>query len=331
VTLAFAHYQRKLRTPFVYGSRSLWQREGIVLRRSQPGTEYYSEASPLPGHSTELLAEVLRFLSSPAPLAKNPTGAFSTPFPSLNFGLEALSVQDSFDFSHSKPVAANALVPAGPPEKMRELIQGQAERGFRTFKLKVHPGRAQELLPLLRWCGEKNFVIRLDANQSMEEQELGIFFANLKRQGTSGLEYMEEPTSSWSSPVLRESPLPLAADESAGDGGKILSLLSGPSAPAVFILKPTVLGGGRVTDEYRKKIAAAGKKSVVTTALEAEPGRRALLAYLLSRGTENAAGVCTGFLFAENFLPDLPLYSALPEIGPEERAWLGALNWKEIV
>jgi hypothetical protein len=119
----------------------------------------------------------------------------------------------------------------------------------------------------------------------------------------------------------------LAADECAADPRFWRALL--PSPASVFVLKPTIGGGLASLAEKARMLEEAGKKVVYTSTFEAEPGRRALVAFLLSLASPNVAGIATGFLFEESFMEDRPLWEKIPAISPRELTWLENLPWKK--
>lgn len=325
--ISYARYHRRLKNPFRYGDKSLAEREGLVLRLDAPGGVLYSEASPLPGSSREQLAQIEKLLEIvnaftlyEAVLDDAPVAADLPP--ALRFALEGFAAQGS---PAAGKVESNALVPwAGAEKTKAEILARQAE-GYRTIKLKVFGESVNEQLELMAAIPGLKF--RLDGNRALSEEAVVALFHGLEKIGPERVEYIEEPLPHWRNPLLLRSPVALAADECAADPRFWKALL--PSPASIFVLKPSVAGGLFSLAQKAQALEEAGKKVVYTSTFEAEPGRRALISFLLSLATKNVAGVSTGFLFAESFLADQPIWEKAPAISPAESAWLENLPWKE--
>lgn len=321
VDLSFAPFRRALVQPFQYGNRTLSEREGIALRIESSTGPVFSEASPLPGHSKERVPEILQWLkenrSGLRALAEDIRGC---PL-AMRFALEGLRAQQSPFLS---PVRSNALLPWEDLESSLKRAQELGRRGFRCLKLKLRSGRIKETLSLLSALQGTDFCFRLDGNQALTEADLGELFGDLD---AGRVEYLEEPLPTWNSALLAESPVPLAADESAADPVQWPALMD---KAAVFVLKPSVSGGLFSLANQAKDLQDGGKKVVYGSAMEAEPGRRAILAFLASLRSPATAGLATGFLFRENFLPDAAEITAIPPPSAAELAWLSSLPWETL-
>lgn len=315
--LRYARYHRDLSEGFPYGDKMLFDREGIVLEGTIGGRTFYAEASPLPGHSAESLEDVLAALALPKVEAKKITLP-----PSLRLGLAGLRAQAEAPAKFRRPLLSNALLAWHGVEATRSAYARALKAGYRTFKLKIQPARIEEQLRFLTEIGqeavEQGAQMRLDANASFRPAEASRLFAGLKLLPTNFVEYVEEPLlkSDWDHAALAQSPVALAADESAARD----STWEAEEAPTVAILKPMVRGSLE---------AVPGRRAVYTTTHEAEPGRRALIALLGAANLSETMGLSTGFLFRENFLPDQAQWEGVPPVSPEERAWLDSLEWKE--
>jgi o-succinylbenzoate synthase len=327
VKISYARYSRPLKAPFRYGEKSLMAREGLVLRLDSPGGVLYSEASPLPGSSREELGQIEKLLEIASALALYEAVLDGAPVagdlpPALRFALEGFASQGSPTLSK---VESNALVPWAGAEKTLADIQAKKAAGFRTMKLKLFDESIEEQLELMAAAPGVHF--RLDGNRALSEEAVTRLFAGLEKIGPARVEYIEEPLSHWRNPLLIRSPVALAADECAADPRFWKAIL--PSPASVFVLKPTVAGGLFSLAEKAKTLEEAGKKVVYTSTFEAEPGRRALISFLLSLKSKNMAGVSTGFLFSESFLADQPVWEKKPALSPAESDWLENLPWRE--
>lgn len=324
--LWFAPFSRPLRAPFSYGNRTVGVREGFVLRKSVAGEFLYAEASPLPGHSIDTLAAVEQALrrASAAQLLVNSPDQKDLP-PSLRFALESLEPLRPGKF----PVRANALLPWEGIEKARARLEQIESAGFTHCKVKLSAQNLEFQLSLLEEFPRIRF--RLDANLQLSAETLDRLIRLLGARGLlSQVDYLEEPFCGvWEMSSFRDSPLPLAADESSPGPAQALELLEAANAPSVYIVKPTVAGGLLSLNPFFGKLKAAGKRVVITSALEMEPGRRAILT-LLSQNQSEVSGLATGHLFRENFLVDLPLWSEIPAPSQKEAKFLGSLAWAKV-
>jgi hypothetical protein len=299
--IAYAPYIRAFAQPFAYGNVVATERKGFVVRGEVNGQLFYSEASPLPGHSRESLVDVAAALASLD--VNNPV------LPCVRFALSTLRAQGR---PFHGPLFSNALLPWRGTEETTRLAREFLAAGYPILKLKILEAHLGEQLAFLE--AHPDVMFRLDANGALSEPGMLRLF-----QGIKGLrvDYLEEPRQgNWDSPLLAMAPVSLAADESLDE----INLLRAKFPPKVLVVKPMVTGGA----------LPPGRRLVYTTTLETEPGRRALMAWLGEDGTTEVSGLSTGFLFRENYLPDQPSWHALPPIGAGEQAWLDSLAWSEV-
>lgn len=303
----FAPFERKLREPFRYGQSALVSRRGFLISMGAPGEGLIAEASPLPGHSSDSFEQVETALLR--------GGA---PTPALEFALSCL--ENSVTGPHE--VRSNCLVPFASAASAERALEDFLQRGFTHCKLKLNPENALQVPQLIRSFPRARY--RLDANQSLSPDLLSALLKELEAFGLlSSIDYIEEPYSGFWNERFPHPGVSFAADESAA-----LALLSPHNPPSVLILKPTVQGSLEKLPPLMLALEDRGIRTVLTSALEAEPARRALQRFLSCRPHE-VAGLSTGFLFSESYMPDRP---ALPEVtGPSEaeQAWVRSLRWRE--
>jgi hypothetical protein len=246
------------------------------------------------------------------------------PPPSLRFALEGIAAQASPGKNH---VRSNALLLWENLEDARKKIQVFQEFGYRCCKLKISAENWQERISLLE---EFPIRFRLDANRSLDPRALDQMIKWLsERNLLSRVDYLEEPFPGiWQDSAFHECPLSLAADESAASLELATQALRAKNPPSVFVLKPTVMGGLASLAPFLRLLASLQKRFVFTSALEAEPGRRSLLAFL-SQGQFDTCGLSTGALFQENFLLDCAEWREMPSANAAELRWLGSLSWTQ--
>lgn len=303
----YAPYERKLREPFRYGSREIHSRRGFLLSKAAPAEGVIAEASPLPGHSQDSLEQVEAALTR--------AGA---PSAALEFALSCL--ENSFTGPHE--VRSNCLVPFASIASAERVLEDFLRRGYTHCKLKLNPENALQVPHLIRSFPRARY--RLDANQTLNRDLLSALLKELETAGhLSSIDYIEEPYSGFWNERFPHPGVSYAADESAS-----LALLSPHNPPSVLILKPTVQGSLEKLPPLMRNLEERGIRTVLTSALEAEPARRAIQRFLSCRAHE-VAGLSTGFIFSESYMPDQP---ALPEVpGPTEaeQAWIRSLSWRE--
>jgi len=107
--------------------------------------------------------------------------------------------------------------------------------------------------------------------------------------------------------LCKESPLPIALDEeligvtNADEKKELLKVIQ----PQYIILKPSLLGGYRGSDEW---IGISEKMSIgwwVTSALESNVGLNAIAQYTYTKNNNMPQGLGTGGLFTNNFASPL--------------------------
>ncbi len=191
--------------------------------------------------------------------------------------------------------AANASLGA-LDASIRERALAAFSAGFQVLKIKLGTGDTateQALLVELAAGLPASCRLRLDANGAWDEEDARAWLEVLR-----GLpvECLEEPLRVAAPERLRAfqsaCEFPLAADESL----QSLLVCSGTDWLPVrrAVLKPTVLGGARRTVALAKKLMQHGIECVVTTTVEAAPGRWLVAQCAAALGNELAHGLDTG-------------------------------------
>ncbi|MGH0030885.1 MAG: mandelate racemase/muconate lactonizing enzyme family protein [Myxococcota bacterium] len=225
-------------------------------------------------------------------------------------------------------VAVAGLVPDADADAAVREARRLLRAGFGTLKLKV--GRAPLAVDVgrvaaVRAAAGPGVRLRLDAHQAWSAGEAR---RALERLAGSAPEWIEEPLRDASPPALaalrRVSPVPLAADESAGDAGALRALLDA-SAVDVLVVKPMATGGLRAANRILAVARAAGLRTLVTSFLDSALGGAAALHLAATLPAEApVAGLATDRLLAEDVatlppveggsrrLPDAPGLGVVP-------------------
>ena len=282
------------------------------------------EASPLPGLSidnVEVLEKCLYDFSKIKFLTLNELKSqlHSDDFghlPSLKFALETaiLDLENEGkriiypnDFSlHEKGIPINGLVWMGSKDGMLAQVTEKIQQGYCCIKLKVGAIDFEEEVSLLAHIRSRytaaEITLRLDANGAWEEDEA---LTKLKRVAAFDIHSIEQPIKPNQRPKLKrlcmESPIPIALDEELiGIKNDKLQLIV-ETKPAYLILKPSLLGGFAVCDEW---IAIAEANNIgwwLTSALESNIGLNAICQYTASKNIGNfPQGLGTGQLYRNN-------------------------------
>ncbi len=273
---------------------SLPKRDGILLRYGLADPYLWSEASPLPGFSTESLADILT-----APLSSIPAS-----LPSLRFALDGLRFQQSAPPARFAEVPVNALIPSGDIPSMRASAEAAIAASFRTLKVKIGRDIDAEIEFLSTLASARPHLrFRLDANTRFTLRQAADL---LPRLAPVNPEYLEQPVASAEDlmALARISPIPIAADESVRSVEDAQLLLK-DGAVKILILKPMMIGYWSDVIRIMESAYAKNVACVVTTSLESGVGRR-LTAMFTSTYAPliHAHGLATGFIHDTDILRD---------------------------
>ncbi len=209
-------------------------------------------------------------------------------------------------------ILINGLVWMGAYDFMKDQIIAKIESGYRCIKLKIGAINFDDELKLLKMI-RKDFTaneleLRVDAN--------GVFAAaealeKLKRLSVFDLHSIEQPIQQgqWEqmAALCETTPLPIALDEELiGISGRdnINNMLE-TIKPQYIILKPSLLGGFRQSEQF---IEAAEKHETawwVTSALEGNIGLNAIAQWTATLNNPMPQGLGTGQLFTNNIYSPL--------------------------
>lgn len=249
-------------------ARTRWRkRRGLQLTlRDDDGCFGLGEATPLPGYSSDTLAECRSALASVAwsglqvsTVAEVTALCADVGSPAARFAVEtallallaerrscavAALLAEHMNRPLYRAASLCALV-TNPLEREQALaeVAGAWARGVRCIKVKLgRPGRFTDELALLRAIRARygsELAIRLDANRSWTIAQARACLPELVEIRP---EFIEEPCRDLL--ALGGQPVPLAADESLiGADAKDVNQLLATGTVAALILKPMVLGG----------------------------------------------------------------------------------------
>ncbi|MBL4887712.1 MAG: o-succinylbenzoate synthase [Flavobacteriaceae bacterium] len=239
-------------------------------------------------------------------------------FPSIYFGLEMalLSLKGSSPFNlfpskftnTQQPIAINGLIWMGDKAFMKAQIAEKINAGFSCLKMKIGAldfETEYDLLKAIRHqFSESDIELRVDANGGFSPDDA---LQKLERLSKLHLHSIEQPIKQkqWESMAMlcEQTPLPIALDE------ELIGLIEPEQQkqmlefikPQYIILKPSLIGGFKASDQW---IKLAEKNAVgwwITSALESNIGLNAIAQYTFTKNSKLPQGLGTGGLFSNNF------------------------------
>ena len=256
-------------------------------------------------------------------------------FPSIQFGVEQafLSVENQNPYilfpsqftQGKKSIPINGLVWMGTPEFMKQQIKEKIEKGFQCIKMKIGAIDFETEINILKQLRKefsvKDIEIRVDANGAFSTSDV---FEKLKRLADLQLHSIEQPIKAgqWEAmaQLCRTSPLPIALDEELigiFDSAQKKRLIT-EIKPQYIILKPSLIGGYRGSEEW---IALAEAHQIgwwVTSALESNIGLNAIAQWTYTLHSTMPQGLGTGALYTNNLPFPLSVEGGQLRFNPSE-------------
>ncbi len=259
-------------------------------------------------------------------------------FPSIQFGLEmafkSLESQNTFELFPSKftkggaSISINGLIWMGSETFMKQQIEDKISAGFTCIKMKIGAIDFQTELNLLKSIRKtftsKDVELRVDANGAFSVSEA---LEKLKKISEFDLHSIEQPIKQGQhntmAKLCEETPLPIALDEeligvfSVTKKKALLQTIN----PQYIILKPSLVGGFKGSDEWIKIAEENQIGWWITSALESNVGLNAIAQYTFLKQSKSPQGLGTGGLFTNNF--DSPL-----QVKNGTLQYNNKMNWK---
>jgi L-alanine-DL-glutamate epimerase-like enolase superfamily enzyme len=296
-----------------------------LFNHSQPHVAGYGECSIIPGLSVDNEAEIvpcLRQISKDLENDQPVNWQLVSQLPSVRFGLET-AIADFRNqgqrilfpstFTQGEAgIPISGLIWMGDAAFMRKQITIKLNAGFNCLKLKIGALNFDDELTILREI-RKSFScnvleLRVDANGAFNQADV---FNKLERLSHFQLHSIEQPVKAgqWElmKSVCRQSPFSVALDEEligVNDVQKMAEMLQFIQ-PQYIILKPGLLGGFSISDEWIRLAESQQIGWWITSALEGNIGLNAIAQYTFVKGNSMHQGLGTGQLFSNNI--DSPL------------------------
>ncbi len=248
-------------------------------------------------------------------------------FPSIQFGVEMAlydinngAKKKFFDnqfYQSAKGIDINGLVWMGTKEFMLEQIKQKIEQSFSCIKLKIGAidfNTEIELLKNIRKeYSENDIELRVDANGAFSAKEA---YEKLSILSELKIHSIEQPIKQGQyeemARLCETTPIPIALDEELIGINSLekKEWLLKNLKPQYIILKPSLVGGFKKSDEW---IDIAEKNNIgwwITSALESNIGLNAIAQFTSYLNTKMPQGLGTGQLYTNNFPSPLVIENA---------------------
>ncbi|MFL1895164.1 o-succinylbenzoate synthase [Aquimarina sp. 2-A2] len=262
--------------------------------------------------------DTLKWVCANISLGKNKLWAALKEFPSIQFGVEmafkSLESEHPFTlfpstFTGGKDaIPINGLIWMGEKSFMKAQIKEKLDQGFNCIKLKIGAIDFDKELELLNYIrtqySSDTIEIRVDANGAFDPANA---LNRLERLSRFDLHSIEQPIKAGQiddmHALCKKTPLPIALDEELigifelSDKKELLDRIQ----PQYIILKPSLIGGFKGTQEW---INLAEEKHIdwwITSALESNVGLNAIAQYTYTLQSNLPQGLGTGALYTNNF------------------------------
>jgi len=292
----------------------------ILNDTKNPSKKGIGEIAPIPGLSEDVVPELeekigilVRKINHKEEIGENDF----TGFPAVKFGyetaLKGLNAESPVllypsEFTKGeKGIPINGLIWMGNKEFMFQQIEEKLAAGFTCLKLKIGAIDFESELDILQSIRERfpatQLEIRVDANGAFSPDNA---LNKLGQLAKFDLHSIEQPIKAGQFSEMKKlceiSPVPVALDEELigisekSEKEKLLDTI----CPQYIILKPTLLGGIKTSEEWISLAEERGIGWWVTSALESNIGLNVISQWVASLKTTNFQGLGTGALFTNN-------------------------------
>ncbi len=210
------------------------------------------------------------------------------------------------------PTCINGLIWMGDKQFMLDEIAKKLHLGFRCLKLKIGGIDFENELDILhsirKHYSPDSLELRLDANGAFTPENA---MSRLERLSKYIIHSIEQPIKAGQissiAAICRESPIPIALDEELiglkSDDEKCAIL--DEIKPSYIILKPTLCGGFKESDQWIEFAKNRGIGWWATSALESNIGLNAIARWTTTHKVSMPQGLGTGQVYSNNI--DSPL------------------------
>ena len=253
-------------------------------------------------------------------------------FPSLAFGYQTAlldfenggkKILFESDFTSGKDtMPINGLIWMGEKDFMLQQIRQKLSEGFKCIKIKVGAINFEEEIKLIAHIrnnfSEDKIEIRLDANGAFIEADALI---KLERLSAYQIHSIEQPVKQGQIKLMQQlcnnTPIPIALDEELiGVSSENAAQLLNEIKPQYIILKPSLLGGLNVCENWIKIAYENNISWWATSALESNIGLNAIAQWVYIQKSPMVQGLGTGGLYINNVNSPLQILNGTISYNP---------------
>lgn len=318
----FQKYTLQFKRPAGTSRGVLTEKPTWLLTIEHNGRRGIGECSPLPGLSIDDISDYERskllWTCAHISLGKEALWEQLKSYPSIQFGVEQafLSLETKQEgvlfpspFTEGQvPIPINGLIWMGDKDYMQQQIREKLSQGFHCIKMKIGAIDFETEYALLKGIRQQyapsDIELRVDANGAFSPLEA---LEKLKRLSDLEIHSIEQPIRAGQyeqmAHLCEASPLPIALDEELIGVAcperkkEILQWIR----PAYIILKPSLIGGYRGSEEWIDLAEKQGIGWWVTSALEGNVGLSAIAQWTYTLKNPLPQGLGTGSLYTNNF------------------------------
>lgn len=247
-----------------------------------------------------------------------------TPFPSIKFAIESalidlknggkqLYFQSAFTDKNA-PIKINGLIWMGDPDFMKSQIREKLNQGFSCIKMKIGALDFEteiEIIKAIRSDASSDLLeLRVDANGAFTVEDS---FKKLEELSKYNIHSIEQPIRQGQTEAMadlcKNTTIPIALDEELigiygiENQDELLSLIK----PQYIILKPSLIGGLKASDQWINLAQNLKIDWWITSALESNIGLNIIAQYTFTKNNPLPQGLGTGSLFTNNIPSNLTI------------------------
>lgn len=236
--------------------------------------------------------------------------------PSIKFGVETALLDlknggkqilfPSLFTNGEEGIKINGLIWMGDKDFMFQQIKEKIEAGFTCIKMKIGAIDFEAEIDLLRYIrthfSQSDIELRVDANGAFSYSSA---LEKLKTLSDYKLHSIEQPIRQGNiehmARLCETTPLDIALDEEliGVHGTERISLLDAIK-PQYIILKPSLVGGLKESNDWINKSEERGIRWWITSALESNIGLNAIAQWTYTLNNKMPQGLGTGQLYTNN-------------------------------
>ncbi|MDY0104217.1 MAG: o-succinylbenzoate synthase [Lentimicrobium sp.] len=309
----------------------------LIQDTNKPGITGIGECGIIPGLSLDdrpqfeaAIQESCEFINK----GQYPDYKWLNVWPSIEFALETAEkdlktggkrlLYDTEFTQNSQPIPINGLIWMGEADTMLRQINEKVTAGFSVLKMKVGAIDFEKEVELIqhiqRHYPSNQITIRLDANGAFKPAEA---FKKLEKLARYNIHSIEQPIKAGNrtqmAEICRKSPIPIALDEELiGISTKDeMEKLMDDIRPQYIILKPSLLGGIKKSEEWIQQAENFNAGWWITSALESNIGLNAISQWTATLQNPLPQGLGTGSLYTNNITSPLQVENGFLHFKPE--------------